>query len=75
MYSSADRLKLAAAVLKLQETLNNLKGREPTTEEAKKRNDQEIEATKRSYENKKNELLIMCSRERFVEHDVEMALL
>jgi len=75
MFSSADRLKLAADVLKLQEKLNNLRRREPKTEEAKKRIDEEIEVTKHTYESKKYELLIMCSRKRFVEDVVEMALL
>lgn len=75
MYFSEDRLKLATEVLKLQKRVHNLRYRKPKTEEARERNNEEIEIAKQKYEEKKYELLIMCARKRFVEDVVELALL
>lgn len=75
MYFPEDRLELAADVLKLQEKVFRLKCRKPKTEETRKQIDEEIKIAKQKYEEKKYELLIMCSTERFVEDEVALALL
>lgn len=75
MYSSKDRVQLAAEVLKLQKRVHNLRCRKPKTDEASEEINQKIRTAKKKYEDKKYELLIICSRERFVEDLVEVALL
>lgn len=75
MYSPKDRLELAAKVIKLQEKIQILRCQKPKTEEDRKKNDQELKITQYNYQQKKDELQIMCRRERFVEDKVEMALL
>lgn len=75
MYSSKDRVKLAAEVLKLQERVHNLRSRKPKTDKASEEINKKMRTAKKKYEDKKYELLVMCSRERFVEDLVEVALL
>ncbi|CAH2098486.1 unnamed protein product [Euphydryas editha] len=75
MYSSEERLELAAEVLELKERFHNLKNRKPKSDEASEEIDQKTKIAKQKYEDKKYELLIICSRERFVEDLVEEALL
>ncbi|KAH0545724.1 hypothetical protein KQX54_018439 [Cotesia glomerata] len=75
MYSLEERLELAAEVLKLKERVHNLKNRKPKSDETSEEINQKIKIAKQKYQDKKYELLIICSRERFVEDLVEEALL
>ncbi|CAH2101437.1 unnamed protein product [Euphydryas editha] len=53
MYSSEERLELAAEVLKLKERVHNLKSKKPKLEKTSEEIDQKINIAKQKYEDKK----------------------